>query len=86
MNSRVVLRRPRPAYVSTEESSPVFRLRRKAKDLHFSREHLPAFLILDNCQPHAVSDLLATCSSAQVRMNSLGLLMESWEKGIIIGA
>ena len=84
ITSRVMISIRGPIHVSANESSSVFRLRWNANDLHFSKEQLSLFLILNDGQSHAVSDLLAPCSSPQSRVMALAFLMQLCDKGIIV--
>src|SRR5262249_14663519 len=52
--SIVRIRNGRIVHVTSDESSSSFRIRWKSKDVHFSFEHLPVFLSLNDGNGHTV--------------------------------
>lgn len=83
-NATIMVAGQKPLHVTVDNNSSVFRLRWKGSDKHFSSEHLPMLLALNDGRPHRVSDVLAVGSSPQGRLLGIGFLLELWEKDIIV--
>src|SRR5262249_44033159 len=81
--SIVRIRDGRIVHVTSDESSSSFRIRWKSKDVHFSFEHLPVFLSLNDGDGHTVSDLLSGCMAPEDRLRSMGFLLELSTQGIL---